>query len=68
MATSRLTETFYLWRPSLSDKGDGHLLELAIAARAAAIVTHSRSDFMRSELKCSDIRILALAELLKEYP
>jgi len=68
MATSRLTEIFYLWRPNLSDEGDNHVIELAVAARAAVIVTHNRSDFLYPELKFPGIRILVPAELLKEYP
>ena len=68
MAVSQLTEIFYLWRPNLADEGDNHVLELAVASRAAAIVTHNRTDFVRSELKFPDIRILAPADLLKEYP
>ncbi|MCK9635128.1 MAG: hypothetical protein M0R41_02470 [Methylobacter tundripaludum] len=28
----------YLWRPNLKDEADNHLVELAIAARAAYII------------------------------
>lgn len=66
IAVSRLTEIYYLWRPNLIDEGDNHVLELAVAAGARAIVTHNRADFMRSELCFPQIRIVAPAELLKE--
>lgn len=66
MAVSRLTEIYYLWRPNLIDEGDNHVLELAVAAGARAIVTHNRADFARSELRFPQIRILTPADLLKE--
>lgn len=57
---------YYLWRPNLLDEADNHVLELAVAARAAAIMTHNRADLVRSELRFPELRILAPAELLKE--
>jgi putative PIN family toxin of toxin-antitoxin system len=66
MAVCRMTEIYYLWRPNLPDEGDNHVLELAVAARATAIVTHNRADFIRSELRFPELRILAPADLLKE--
>ena len=35
----------FLWRPALSDPGDEFVLELAVAARCAAIVTHNLRHF-----------------------
>ena len=66
MAVCRMTDIYYLWRPNLPDEADNHVLELAVAARATAIVTHNRADFVRSELRFPELRILAPAELLKE--
>lgn len=66
MAVSRLTEIYYLWRPNLPDESDNHVLELAVAARADVIVTHNRADFVRSELRFPELRILTPAQLLKE--
>ena len=37
--------THFLWRPALSDPGDEFVLELAVAAKCEAIVTHNRQDF-----------------------
>ena len=36
---------FYLWRPALRDPNDDLVLELAVAARSDAIVTHNLRDF-----------------------
>jgi putative PIN family toxin of toxin-antitoxin system len=35
----------FLWRPTLSDPRDEFILELAVAARCDAIVTHNVRDF-----------------------
>ena len=35
----------FLWRPQLSDPKDDHILELAVAAGGANIVTHNVNDF-----------------------
>ncbi len=66
MAISGLTEVFYLWRPNLPDEGDNHVLELAVAANAEAIVTHNPKDFLHAELRFPQLRILTPADLLKE--
>jgi len=68
MAVSRMTDIYFLWRPNLPDEADNHVLELAVAARAVAIVTYNLADFVRSELRFPELRILAPAQLLKEYP
>lgn len=36
----------FLWRPQLSDPKDDHILELAVAAGCADIVTHNVKDFV----------------------
>ncbi len=40
---------YFLWRPLLSDYNDELILELAVAARCAYIVTHNVNDFKGSE-------------------
>jgi hypothetical protein len=46
-----LVEVYYRWRPNLPDEGDNHVLELAVAAGDAPIVTFNRRDFRRGELR-----------------
>src|SRR5947209_18771847 len=42
-------EVFFLWRPFLLDPSDDLVLELAVAARCEAIVTHNIRDFRGAE-------------------
>jgi putative PIN family toxin of toxin-antitoxin system len=54
----------FLWRPLLSDPKDDHLLELAVAAGGADIVTHNVKDFM--EASTFGVRVLKPSELMGE--
>jgi putative PIN family toxin of toxin-antitoxin system len=56
----------YLWRPNLPDEDDNHILELAVAGGATAIVTHNVRDFQRGELLFPMIKILTPGEFLKQ--
>ena len=38
-------EIHFLWRPNLKDPSDDMVLEVAVASRAEAIVTHNKRDF-----------------------
>lgn len=44
-AIGRGQEVFFLWRPTLRDPDDDMVLELAVAASCAAIVTYNVRDF-----------------------
>lgn len=57
---------YYLWRPNLRDEGDNHVLELAVAGSASVIITNNVSDFQRTELRFSEVRILRPDEIMKE--
>ena len=57
---------YFSWRPNLRDEGDNHLVELAIAGGADAIVTHNAKDFQDAELRFPDLRIISPQELLQE--
>lgn len=55
LARTRLVEVYYRWRPNLPDEGDNHVLELAVAAGDAPIVTFNRRDFRGGELRFPSI-------------
>ncbi len=59
-------EIAFLWRPNLPDEADNHLIELAVAGNAEAIVTHNARDLAAGELPFDSIRIVAPGDLLKE--
>tara|TARA_B100000941_G_scaffold123647_1_gene87363 strand:+ start:93 stop:539 length:447 start_codon:yes stop_codon:yes gene_type:complete len=64
MSVSAWVRVHYLWRPNLPDEGDNHLLELAVAGAANAIVTANKRDFERSELWFPALRIETAGEFL----
>ena len=65
-ATCRWTRVYYSWRPNLRDEGDNHVIELAIAGNAEAVVTRNTRDFtLAHELRFPRLRILTPARLLK---
>lgn len=66
LSVCRWTNIYYGWRPNLRDEGDNHLIELAIAGGAAAVVTNNIRDLRSGELRFPGLRILQPAELLKE--
>jgi len=54
----------FLWRPHLSDPKDDHILELAVAAGGADIVTHNVKDFVQAS--SLGVRIVTPSTLLGE--
>ena len=64
----RWVEVFYAWRPNLPDEADNHLIELAVAAHADAIVTRNLRDLSRGELKFPPLRILSPEGCLEVFP
>lgn len=57
---------YYGWRPNLPDEGDNHLIELAVAGNAEAIVTYNKRDLARGQLAWPDLKILAPVQCLEE--
>lgn len=49
---------YYLWRPNLRDEADNHVLELAVAGGAQAIVTGNTADFEQTALKFPAIAVV----------
>ncbi len=58
---------YYLWRPNLRDEGDNHVLELAVAGCAEAIVTHNAADFRLADLRFPDVRIVTPKDYLSGW-
>jgi predicted nucleic acid-binding protein len=57
---------YYAWRPNVPDESDNHVVELAVAGGATAIVTKNTTDFVRAELHFPGLRILQPEDLLQE--
>lgn len=68
LSCCRWVEVFYAWRPNLPDEADNHLIELAVAARAEAIVTRNIRDVGRGELKFPSLRVLTPEQCLEVFP
>ena len=64
----RWVEVFYAWRPNLPDEADNHLIELALAAQASAIVTRNLRDVARGELKFPSLSVLTPEQCLEVFP
>lgn len=59
---------YFGWRPNLPDEADNHLVELAVAGGAAAIITHNVRDVRRGELLIPGLRVLTPAQCLEDLP
>ena len=62
--TADFREIYYSWRPTLVDPGDDMILELAVAAGRATIVTFNKADFRGAER--FGIRVCLPREVLAE--
>jgi putative PIN family toxin of toxin-antitoxin system len=67
-SVGRWVNVYYLWRPNLRDETDNHLVELAVAGSAVAIVTHNVRDLKSGELVFPSLRVVTPAAFLKDYP
>lgn len=68
LSVAEWIRVYYLWRPNLTDEGDNHLIELAIAGAAEVIVTHNLRDLNRGELRFPKLRILTPESFLSTLP
>ena len=64
---SRWVTVYYGWRPNLPDEADNHLIELALAGGAQAIVTHNLRDLRGGELRLGKLRVMTPAQCLEEW-
>ena len=62
----RWVRVYYLWRPNLPDEADNHVVELAVAGGAEAIITHNTRDFAGAELRFPALRVLTPGALIAE--
>ncbi len=58
---------YFGWRPNLDDEADNHLVELAVAAHAQAIVTGNARHLRSGELRFPGLRILDPATFMSEW-
>jgi putative PIN family toxin of toxin-antitoxin system len=66
LSVCRWTRVYYAWRPNLRDESDNHVVELAVAGGATAIVTRNVRDYrIGPQLKFPHIEILTPVHLLK---
>ena len=66
LSVCRWVQIHYLWRPNLKDEGDNHLIELAMAGNAVAIVTGNTKDFKQAELLFPHIDIVTVTQFLQQ--
>lgn len=66
LAACRWTHVYFGWRPNLPDEADNHLIELAVAGGAQAIVSRNLKDLRRGQLSFPQLRLLDPHTFLKE--
>jgi putative PIN family toxin of toxin-antitoxin system len=64
LSVSEWINVYYLWRPNLRDEGDNHLIELAVAGNAIAIVTNNLRDFQGADLLFPNLLITTPEQML----
>lgn len=65
LGVCRWTRVYYAWRPNVPDESDNHVVELAVAGGATAIVTRNVRDFARMELRFQRLAVLDPATFVK---
>ena len=65
-SVGRWVRVYFAWRPNLPDEADNHLMELAVAGGAVAIITHNLRDLGYGELRFDGIEILTPSAFLKQ--
>jgi putative PIN family toxin of toxin-antitoxin system len=66
LALCEWTRIYFLWRPNLPDEADNHLIELAVAGDADAIVTRNLRDLRSAELRFGALRVLSPEVFVQE--
>lgn len=65
IASSQWVRIYFNWRPNLQDEGDNHLIELAVAGNADAIITRNLRDFKQAELHFPNLLIYTPEQFLE---
>ncbi len=65
LSVCRWTRIYYTWRPNLRDEADNHLIELAVAGGADALVTKNIRDFRGAQLHFPRLQVLRPKQLVK---
>lgn len=65
LGVCRWTRVYFSWRPNVPDESDNHVVELAVAGGAQAIVTRNLRDFARMELRFERLAVIGPDELVK---
>lgn len=64
---ARWVEIYFAWRPNLNDEGDNHLIEVAVAGGAQAVVSRNTRDLKRAELLFPATQILTPKQCLEVF-
>jgi predicted nucleic acid-binding protein len=67
-AAGRWTKIHFIWRPNLRDPADDHVIDLAVAGAARAVVTHNLRDLGAGELAWPNLPILTPAQCQEQLP
>ena len=65
LSVSEWVKVYYLWRPNLPDEGDNHLIELAVAGGAEAVVTSNTGDLKKGEVLFPSVSIFTPTQFLE---
>jgi predicted nucleic acid-binding protein len=66
LAACRWTPIYFGWCPNLTDEGDNHPIELAVAGHAGHIVSRNLCDLRRAELHFPGVRAVTPEQFLKK--
>jgi putative PIN family toxin of toxin-antitoxin system len=64
LSVSEWTPIYFLWRPHLPDEGDNHLVELAVAGGAHAVISANVRDVAHGELVFPGLKVLSAGDYL----